>query len=92
MTGAGFTMDSAIYFDDKAQDTIFVNERMPVIPTITTYGPIALAWGTSTKALSASTYPLTVRVAGLRLPAGTTDLTITGENVRVIVEYREATL
>lgn len=68
------------------------NERMPVIPTITTYGPITLAWGNNTKALSASTYPLTVRVAGLRLPAGDTNLTITGSNVKVIVEYREATL
>lgn len=68
------------------------NERMPVIPTITTYGPITLAWGNNTKALSASTYPLTVRVAGLRLPAGDTNLTITGSNVKVIIEYREATL
>ena len=32
VTGAGFTMDSAIYFDDKAQDTIFVNENMLIAP------------------------------------------------------------
>ena len=68
------------------------NERMPVVPTITTYGPITLAWGTNTKSLSASTYPLSVRVPGLRLPEGDTNLTITGSNVKVIIEYREAAL
>ena len=32
VTGTGFTLDSEIYIDDKAQDTIFVSEEMLIAP------------------------------------------------------------
>ena len=54
------------------------NGRMTVTPTVTIGGPVTLAWGSYTKALSASSYPATVSVAGLQLLEGDTKVTITG--------------
>lgn len=67
------------------------NGRMTVTPTVTISGPVTLAWGNYTKALSASTYPATVIVAGLQLTEGDTDVTITG-SADVTFEYREGAL
>jgi phage-related protein len=67
------------------------NGRMKVVPEITISGPVTLAWDGYTKALSASSYPKTVRVAGLELKQGTTTVTITG-SASVTFSYREGSL
>jgi phage-related protein len=67
------------------------NGRMKVVPEITISGPVTLAWNGYTKALSASSYPKTVRVAGLELKQGTTTVTITG-SASVTFSYREGSL
>lgn len=67
------------------------NELLPVSPVITTTGPITASWDEYTKTISGSNYPMSVRVAGLRLTEGITDLTITG-SATVTVEYREGAL
>lgn len=67
------------------------NGRMKVVPEITISGPVTLAWNGYTKALSASSYPATVRVAGLELKQGTTTVTVTG-SASVTFSYREGSL
>lgn len=67
------------------------NGRMSVVPTVTISGAVTLAWGEYTKALSASSYPTTVRIAGLKLTEGETDVTITG-SANVTFRYREGAL
>ena len=69
-----------------------VNGRMKVVPDVTFSAPITLAWGTYTKALSASSYPATVRIAGLELlPNSSISVTITGA-ADVTFSYREGAL
>lgn len=67
------------------------NGRMTVTPTVTISGPVTLAWGNYTKALSANTYPTTLIVAGLQLVEGDTNVAITG-SYNVTFRYREGAL
>lgn len=67
------------------------NGRMKVVPEVTFTGPVTLAWGNYTKQLSASTYPQTVRIAGLELYEGDTVVTVTG-SATVTFSYREGAL
>lgn len=67
------------------------NGRMKVVPEITFSAPITLAWGNYTKQLSASSYPATVKVAGLELTQGSLTVTITG-TADVTFSYREGEL
>lgn len=67
------------------------NGRMKVIPEVTVSGPVTLAWGEYTRAISASSYPATVRIAGLELQEGSLDVTVTG-NASVTFSYREGAL
>lgn len=67
------------------------NNRMRVVPSVTIDGPVTLEWGSHSKALSASTYPATFKIAGLELDEGDLNVTITGE-ASVVFTYREGTL
>lgn len=67
------------------------NGRMTVTPTVKIGGPVTLAWGNYSKALSSTSYPATFTIAGLQLPEGDTNVTITGAN-SVEFRYREGAL
>ncbi len=68
------------------------NGRMKVVPDVTFSEACTLAWGTNTKQLSASSYPQTVKIAGLELsPNSTLSVTVTG-NATVTFSYREGAL
>lgn len=67
------------------------NGRMPVVPDVTIGGAVTIAWGTNSKQLSASSYPATVRIPGLRLKQGSLVVTITG-SASVTFSYREGSL
>ena len=68
------------------------NGRMKVVPDVTFTAACTLAWGTNTKQLSASSYPQTVKIAGLELePNSTLTVTLTG-SATVTFSYREGAL
>lgn len=67
------------------------NGRMKVVPEVTFDGPATLAWDSYTKELSASSYPQTVRIAGLELTEGDKIVTVTG-SATVTFSYREGAL
>ncbi len=68
------------------------NGRMKVVPEVTFTNACTIAWGSNTKQLSASSYPQTVRVAGLELgPNSSLSVTVTG-SATVTFTYREGAL
>lgn len=68
------------------------NGRMKVVPDVTFTAACTLAWGTNTKQLSASSYPQTVKIAGLELSQNSTlTVTVTG-SATVTFSYREGAL
>lgn len=65
------------------------NDRMPVIPTITTSGEITIQYKGNSYTVSAGTYKLT----NLLLEEGESDFTVTGANGTTIkIEYQEGAI
>lgn len=87
------TTETVVTKTVTTSDTVtLTNGRMRVVPTVTISAPVTLAWGNNTKSLSASSYPVTLRVAGFELdPNSSTVVTITGE-ATVTFTYREGAL
>lgn len=86
-----FRRDETVVTSAGDETVTLRNGRMPVTPEVTISGPVTLEWGGYTKALSASAYPATLIIAGLQLPQGDTDVTITGSET-VTFRYREGAL
>lgn len=86
-----FSRHETVVMSDGNETVTLRNGRMTVTPTVKISGPVTLAWGNYTKSLSASTYPVTLIVAGLQLPEGDTAVTITGA-YSVEFHYREGAL
>lgn len=86
-----FAKHETVVSSDGNETVTLRNGRMTVTPTVTIGGPVTLSWGEYTKALSASTYPASLIIAGLQLPEGDTAVTITGV-ADVTFRYREGSL
>lgn len=86
-----FRRDETVITSTGNETVTLRNGRMTVTPEVTISGPVTLEWGSHTKALTASSYPATLIIAGLQLPQGDTEVMITGSET-VTFRYREGSL